>query len=99
MITEGHVLSPVVILCASICGTNMFSTLVVHGHKVGIQEDFQGRVEDMTHLRWTKGLASTTITFTETMQLTVKKAQFLSNTENKQLHIIIINASHKLKNA
>ncbi len=40
--------------------------------------------KDMTHQRRMKGLASTTVTFTETMQLTMKKAQFLSNTENKR---------------
>ncbi len=39
-----------------------------------------------------KGLASTTVTFTETMQLTMKKAQFSSNTENKQRFINMLSA-------
>ncbi len=48
--------------------------------------------KDMTHRRRMKGLASTTVTFTETMQLTMKKAQFLSNTENKQRFINMLSA-------
>ena len=43
--------------------------------------------KDMTHQRRMKGLASTTVTFTEAMPLTMKKAQFLSNKENKQRFI------------
>jgi prophage tail gpP-like protein len=53
--------------------------------------------KDMTHQRQMKGLASTTVTFTETMQLTMRKAQFLSNTENKQCFINMLSAKAQCK--
>ena len=43
--------------------------------------------KNMTHCRRAKGKASVTVTFTEDMQLTIKKEQFLANNTNKQKFI------------
>ena len=40
--------------------------------------------KDMTHQRRAKGQAGVTVTFTEEMQLTMKKENFLANNTNKQ---------------
>ena len=43
--------------------------------------------KDMTHRRRAKGQASVTVTFTEEVQLPMKKEQFLANKTNKQKFI------------
>ena len=45
------------------------------------------RANPMTHQRRTKGQGGATITFTESMHLTMRKDQFLANKENKQRFI------------
>ena len=43
--------------------------------------------KDMIHLRRKKGQAGVNVTFTEEMQLSMKKATFLANSMNKQRYI------------
>ena len=45
------------------------------------------RANPMTHQRQTKGQGGATVTFTESMHLTMRKDQFLANKENKQRFI------------
>ena len=51
----------------------------------------------MTHQRRTKGQTGVTVTFTEEMQLTMKKAHFLANTTNKQQFINMLGDKLQLK--
>ena len=47
----------------------------------------ESSTKDMVHQRRAKGHASVTVTFTEDMKLSVKKANFLANSVNKQQFI------------
>ena len=55
-----------------------------YGNAVVVFDGYQSKsTKDMTHQRQTKGLIGATVTFTESMHLTMSKAQFLANKDNK----------------
>ena len=58
------------------------------GVSIVVLDGYDGTsTKDMTHCRQAKGKASVTVTFTEDMQLTIKREQFLANKTNKQKFI------------
>ena len=58
------------------------------GEAIVVFDGYDGTsTKDMTHRRRAKGQASATVTFTEDMQFTIKKEQFLTNKTNKQKFI------------
>ena len=54
---------------------------------VGFDDYSVSSIKDMVHQRRAEGHASVTVTFTEDMKLSVKKANFLTNSVNKQQFI------------
>ena len=55
--------------------------------------------KDMMHLRQNKGQAGVNVTFTEEMQLSMKKATFLENSTNKQRYINMFGSYLDKRNA
>ena len=53
--------------------------------------------KDMAHLRRAKGQAGVAVTFTEDMKLTMKKENFLANSDNKQRFINMLSSYLKTK--
>ena len=54
--------------------------------------------KDMTHQRWSKGKAGTTVTVAANMTTTMKKDHFLANQRNKQQFIFILNTELEKSN-
>ena len=52
----------------------------------------------MTHQRWSKGNAGTTVTFTGDTPVILKKDQFLANRQNKQRFIFMLSEELTKKN-
>ncbi len=70
-----------------------------YGNAIVVFDGYQSKsTKDMTHQRRTKGQAGATVTFTESMHLTMKKAQFLINKENKQRFINMLSTKLVEKN-
>ena len=62
-----------------------------YGKAIVVFDGYGGRAtKDMTHQRRSKGQTGVTVSFTEEMQLTMKKTNFLANTFNKQLFISML---------
>ena len=69
-----------------------------YGNAIVVFDSYPSKsTKDMTHLRRTKGQAGATVTFTESMYLTMKKAQFLANKENKQRFINTLSTKLELQ--
>ena len=57
----------------------------------------ESSTKDMVHQRRTKGHAGVTVTFTEDMKLSMRKANFLANSVNKQQFITMLGSYLKKK--
>ena len=67
-----------------------------YGKAIVVFDGYSGRsTKDMIHQRRSKGQTGLTVSFTEEMQLTMKKTTFLANTSNKQLFISML--GHQLE--
>jgi hypothetical protein len=58
-------------------------TVVLDGYK-------NHSIKDITHMRYSKGIVSNTVTFTKDMDLQVKKETFLVNKGNKQRFVTLL---------
>ena len=62
-----------------------------YGEAIDVFDDYgEPSTKDVAHQRWTKGQAGVTVTFSEDMELTMKKVNFLANTTNKQQFINLL---------
>ena len=70
-----------------------------YGNAIVVFDAYQSKsTKDMTHQRRTKGQAVATVTFTESMHLTMRKDWFLANKENKQRFINMLSTKLVEKN-
>ena len=70
-----------------------------YGDAMVVFDGYQSKsTKDMTHQRRTKGQGGATVTFTESMHLTMRKDQFLANKANKQRFINMLSTKLVQKN-
>ena len=70
-----------------------------YGDAIVVFDGYQSKsTKDMTHQRRSKGQGGATVTFTESMHLTMRKDQFLVNKENKQRFINMLSTKLAQKN-
>ena len=70
-----------------------------YGNAVVVFDGYQSKsTKDTTYQRRTKGQIRATVTFTESMHLTMSKAQFLANKDKKQQFINLLSAKLMEKN-